>query len=202
MQSSQTIGLLPRLRSALKSLLISAGVDLRMKTEDRRILEDTILPAIARSDEYRRVLFIGCDWYTRGYVRLFTGRDYWTLEIDPAKRKYGAKQHILDSAENIAQYFEPDSLDAILCNGVIGWGLNSRDGIERMLEGCWNCLRTGGLLLIGWNDVSDHKPLALSDLKALQRFQPLVFPELGAAVLRTDTDLRHTYNFYVKAAGD
>lgn len=116
--------LLPQLRQSVKSILMSAGFDFRMKTDDRRVLEDTILPAIARTPEYRRILFIGCDWYTRGYQKLFAARDYWTMEIDPAKSKYGARQHIVDSAENIAQHFQPDSLDFIVCNGVIGWGLD------------------------------------------------------------------------------
>src|SRR4051794_1593372 len=81
--------LLPRLRTTIKSKLIAAGIDFYIKTEDRTILEDIILPAISRSDEYRRILFIGCEWYTRGYQKIFATRDYWTMEIDPSKRKYG-----------------------------------------------------------------------------------------------------------------
>jgi hypothetical protein len=193
-----TTQLLSRLRRPVKSLLMAAGVDFRMKTEDRRILEGTILPAIAQSPEYKRVLFIGCDWYTRGYQRLFAARDYWTMEIDPAKSKYGARQHIVDTAENLALHFRPGSLDFIVCNGVIGWGLDDRAGIEKMLESCWICLREKGVLMIGWNDVPEHSPVALSDLDALKKFQPYIFPELGKSELLTDSDLRHTYNFYVK----
>jgi SAM-dependent methyltransferase len=190
--------LLPQLRQSVKSILMSAGFDFRMKTDDRRVLEDTILPAIARTPEYRRILFIGCDWYTRGYQKLFAERDYWTMEIDPAKSKYGARQHIMDSAENIAQHFQPDSLDFIVCNGVIGWGLDDKPGIERMLEACWTCLREKGVLLIGWNDVPERTPVPLSDLATLKKFQPYVFPAIGKTELLTNSDLRHTYNFYVK----
>ncbi len=190
--------LLSRLRRPVKSLLMAAGVDFRMKTEDRRILEGTILPAIAGSPEYKRVLFIGCDWYTKGYQRLFSECDYWTMEIDPAKSKYGARQHIVDTAENLALHFKPDSLDFIVCNGVIGWGLDDKPGIEKMLESCWLCLREKGVLMIGWNDVPEHSPVPLSDLESLKKFRPYVFPELGKSELLTDSDLRHTYNFYIK----
>jgi hypothetical protein len=117
---------MPRLRRTAKSIAMAVGFDFYQKTEDRKILEDTILPAIAGSPEYQRILFIGCDWYTRGYQRVFAGRDYWTLEIDSSKSKYGARQHIVDSAENLALHFKPNSLDIIVCNGVIGWGLDDR----------------------------------------------------------------------------
>lgn len=198
MQTRNVSYWLPRLRRRIKSILIAAGFDFYIKTEDRRILEDTILPAIAQSPEYRHILFIGCDYYTRGYRRILGKRDYWTLEIDPSKRKFGARQHIVDTAENLAQYFKPGSLEFIICNGVIGWGLDDRAGIERMLESCWSSLRERGVLLVGWNDVPEHSPVAMSDLKALRWFQPYVFPELGASEFKTNTDLRHTYNFYTK----
>src|SRR3954447_6908983 len=189
------------MRRALKGLLIAAGVDFYMKTNDRRVLEDTILPAIADSPDVNDVLFIGCDYYTRGYRNVFAHCNYWTIEIDPLKSKFGARQHIADSAENLCLHFKPGTFDIILCNGVIGWGLDTRDGIERMLESCWCCLRERGVLLIGWNDVPEHAPVALSDLQSLRKFHPYVFPALGVNELETDTDLRHTYNFYTKITG-
>src|ERR1700748_2231981 len=116
--------LLPKLRHTVKSKLMDVGVYFYIKTEDRRVLEDRILPAIARSPDVQSVLFIGCEWYTRGYRRILGKRNYWTMEIVPEKRKFGAKQHVVDSAENIALHFKPESFDFILCNGVIGWGLD------------------------------------------------------------------------------
>ena len=191
--------LMPRMRKTVKSILMAAGVDFRMKTDDRRVLEGTIIPAVARSPEYHNILFIGCDWYTRGYQREFVERNYWTLEIDPAKTKFGARQHIVDTAENLAQHFKPNSLDFIFCNGVIGWGLDDREGVERMLESCWDCLRDKGVLMIGWNDVPERlPPVPLSEVAALRKFRPYLFPELGTAERRTDSELRHTYNFYIK----
>src|SRR6186997_2328904 len=115
--------LVPMLRRTVKSKLMDAGFDFYIRTADRAVLEEQILPTISRSTNRLRILFFGCEWYTRGYQRVLAKHDYWTMEIDPSKRKYGAKQHIVDSAENVADHFGPNSLDFILCNGVIGWGL-------------------------------------------------------------------------------
>jgi SAM-dependent methyltransferase len=191
--------LVPKLRRTVKSKLMDAGFDFYIRTEDRRILEEQILPAIGQSPKQLRVLFFGCEWYTRGYQRVLAKHDYWTMEIDPSKSKYGAKQHIVDSAENVALHFDPDSLDFILCNGVIGWGLDHREAIERMLESCWHCLRESGVLLLGCNDVPEHSPVPHSELVALKRLQPHIFPALGVSELRVATQLRHRYSFYTKS---
>ena len=55
-----------------------------------------------------------------------------------------------------------------------------------MLESCWLCLREKGVLMIGWNDVPEHSPVPLSDLDALKKFQPYVFPALGKTELLTE----------------
>jgi len=194
------VGLLQGLRRSFKLMLISAGMDFRIRSKDRSILEDKILPAIAQSPEYNRILFIGCEWYTRGYRQIFADCDYWTLEIDPSKRRFGAHQHIVDCAQNLALHFQPNSLDFIVCNGVIGWGLDDQSAIEQALDSCWLCLRDSGVLLLGCNDVPKHSPVVLSKLKSLRRFQPYIFPHLGTSELCVDTELRHTYRFYAKAA--
>jgi hypothetical protein len=185
-------------RRATRATLMAAGIELYMKTEDRKILQRTILPAIARSPEYHRVLFIGCEWFTRGYRRIFRKCDYWTLEINPRNRKFGSRQHIVDGAENLASHFKPDSIDFIVCNGVIGWGLNDRAAIKRMLDSSWHCLSEHGVLLLGCNDLPEHTPVVLSELDEMKRFRPFVFPAVGVSELRIDTPLRHRFSFYTK----
>ncbi|HVK06914.1 MAG TPA: hypothetical protein VM490_25835, partial [Armatimonadaceae bacterium] len=58
------------------------GLGSGLETEDRRLLEQVILPDLARRAELRRVLFVGCAWYTESYERFFPGREYWTLDLD------------------------------------------------------------------------------------------------------------------------
>jgi len=168
--------------------------------EDRRLLEQVIFPYFIKNESYKSILFVGCAWYTERYNRLFAeaGKRYVTIDPDPAVRKYGAKEHIVDRLENLAKYFLPSSLDLIICNGVFGWGLNEKADVEQAFDACFDSLSTGGMLLIGWNDIENHRPLPLSDYKSLQRFAPVNFPPLQTAAYLTNNPNRHTYNFYSK----
>ena len=60
---------------------------------DRTLLETAILAKLAREADVARVLFVGCDWYTKFYHRMFRDKTYWTLDIDPEKRRFGAARH-------------------------------------------------------------------------------------------------------------
>lgn len=177
---------------------MALGGELYQETADRVVLEGKILPWIAEQPQLKRVLFVGCEWYTRGYRRLFNEAGYWTIEIDPSKRRYGAKQHIVDSLANVGSHFAEGELDAIVCNGVFGWGLNDKDEVEKAFEGCRTRLREGGHFVLGWNDVPAHLPFPLEESEALGKFQAATFPPLGKSVYPTDSDLRHTFNFYRK----
>jgi hypothetical protein len=168
-----------------------------LHNEDRRVLEQIILPYFLRDPCYRSVLFVGCDWYTQGYNTLFEQeKKYITIDSDAAKRRYGGKHHIVDGLQNLGRYFKSGDLDLILCNGVVGWGLDAREDIEHAFEACFNSLRDGGILMVGWNDVEEHRPVALDECKSLQLFYRFEFPPLDAAVYVTGTPYRHTYNFY------
>src|SRR5262245_24048515 len=52
-----------------------------LRNEDRRILEQTILPHFMKDRGCRDLLFVGCDWYTQGYNAWFEGKNYWTIDI-------------------------------------------------------------------------------------------------------------------------
>jgi len=134
-----------KIKLALRDAVLSTGLDLYRRSRDRKILHRTILPYFAERAEFQRVLFIGCDWYTRGYRRLFAHRDYWTLDFDPAKQRFGAPQHIVDSMTNVGGHFAPGSVDLILCNGVFGYGLNDAAPVAQAFHGCYECLRVGGV---------------------------------------------------------
>lgn len=190
--------MLRNIRKAASKVLVAMGADLRIRSADRTVLENTILPYFARADGYRRVLFIGCDWYTKGYAGLFRGKDYWTLEPNPNRRKFGADQHIEDVAQNITRHFQPGTLDVVIMNGVFGFGLNDRRGVEDTIAGIYACLRDEGALVFGWNDVPQNRPFPPAGIESLKRFRPFVFPPLGTPEERVPTDNRHVYSFYFK----
>lgn len=166
-----------------------------LDSQDRRILEQVVIPELVDRDDLSRILFVGSDWYTSHYERLFEGKDYWTLDRDRRKRRHGARQHVVDSLENLGRHFPPGSLDAILCNGVFGWGLDRPGEAEAAFDACWTALRPGGFLVFGWNDRPENRPFPPYEIEALRRFEKAPFEPLGSWRYRVADDSRHTFDF-------
>jgi SAM-dependent methyltransferase len=101
---------------------------------------------------------------------------------------------------DLADHLPENYLDLIICNGVFGWGLNDKEEVEKAFLGCHQCLRQGGVLVIGWNDTPEKKPFPLENCESLSKFSPYVFPPLSTSQYQNfaeDTD-KHVYNFYIK----
>ena len=179
--------------------LLALGVPLRLKTADRKILEGTIFPYFAGNAAFRKVLFVGCDWYTKQYERMFADAAYITLEIDPQRVIFGAKRHIVASVTDIATHFAPGELDVIFCNGVLGWGLDELADAERAIAGCHTALRPGGILIVSWDDLDGHR-FPIGELTALGRFEPWTFPPLQCSSYLVANEYRHTFEFRRKPA--
>jgi SAM-dependent methyltransferase len=192
-------GLFPRLKQAYGWIRENLpGFDFYLDTPDRKILETEILPYLAAQPEIRKVLFVGCDWYTKAYRKIFAQQEYWTIEPDPSKKRYGSKHHVIDVLENLDRHFADDTFDLIVCNGVFGHGLNQPDKIEQALQQCFRCLRPNGMFVFGWNDLPENLPIPLDACQALRQFQPQVFAPLQTSQFDTQTPYRHFYNFYIK----
>jgi len=185
-----------RLPVALRGWL---RIDTPMLTEDRRVLEQIIFAHYGSDPRIKTVLFVGCDWFTAHYQRrYFTAHDYWTIDPDSTRRRFGAKQHIVARLEEIEQYFPSGFFDLIICNGVYGWGLDRAEDCEAAMSQSYRCLAEAGHLLLGWNDIPQRDPAPLSSVISLSRFSPYPFPAFGSWQYLTDTPHRHTYNFYQK----
>jgi SAM-dependent methyltransferase len=167
-------------------------------SEDRSILECMIIPNYPLSRTHGAIVFVGTDWYTQGYARMFSRKAYTTIDPDPDRVRYGADRHIIDVVGNLERHMAPGSVDAIFLNGVVGWGLNTIEDAERAFAACHACLREGGHFLIGWNDLPEHRPFRLAEVPSLRKFQPLVFPPLEANEYLIDNEWRHTYSFFYK----
>lgn len=168
-------------------------------SHDRRVIEDIIFPYIGAKSELNKILFVGCDWYTKDYNNIFTDRDYWTIDIDPKKRRFGGRNHITDSLGNLGNYFSENYFDLILCNGVFLVGaMDDRNDIEISFNKCFECLRNDGTFIVGWNDTPDLRPFPLEECQSLKQFKPYIFPPLATSQYLTNTSYKHTYNFYIK----
>ncbi len=171
---------------------------LRHLTHDRYLLENVIFPALHSRVDVRSILFVGCDTYTAHYPSMFADRAFITIDIDPAKAKYGAPRHIVDSAANVEAHFSPGTLDAVICNGVIGWGLDRPDEIDQAARQWFVSLRPGGILLVGWNDLPPWRPPALAEITGLRAFTPITLSPFPASVYPTLGAMRHVFNFYAR----
>ncbi|MGH8219794.1 MAG: class I SAM-dependent methyltransferase [Steroidobacteraceae bacterium] len=171
-----------------------------MHTEDRRVLERVIFGYYAKRPEVRSVLFVGCQWYTRHYERVFfSEHDYWTIEPAEEARKHGARQHVIAPLQRLDAFFPERYFDLIVCNGVFGYGLDSPEQCEAAFDHCYTRLADGGHFVLGWDDVPERRPLPLESLESLKRFRRFKFPALGTERYLTDTSYRHVYDFYARA---
>ena len=167
-------------------------------SEDRSILECLIIPYFQVSAEHEHILFVGADWYTQGYARMFGRKQFATIDASPAAARYGASHHVIDSMQTVGRHFRPESLDLLVCNGVIGWGLDRAEDADLAFDAAFRCLRPGGHFIVGWNDLEGHRPFRLSSLANIGRFEAWVFPPLDSCQHPVDNAWRHVFNFYRK----
>lgn len=173
----------------------------RLETPNRRVLEDIILPSLAADPRNRRVLFVGCQWYTKIYAALFTNSEYWTIELDPAQAKFGSQgRHIVDSYLNLSRHADAGAFDLVILNGVFGWGIDTPAETEIAVYETLRALAPGGLAVIGYNDVPGNQPSFLHyPSRALEMLVPDIFEPLGVTEYVTPNDHdRHTFRFYRK----
>ena len=192
-------GLAKRLRIGLHRNLIRFGIDIRKKRADRKILEQVVFAELLRDSSMQRILFVGCAWYTLHYPRIFQDREFTTMELCPTESRYGASRHICDTCENIADHFGEGSLDAVVFNGVYGFGLNTMDALQRTHAGIHRALRPQGVLVYGWNDTPDRAPFPFDQLRGMELFRPYVFPPLGKSIVESDAKNRHRFHFLTAA---
>lgn len=132
-----------------------------LASPDRAILLERYLPAVAA--EAGRILWIGCRPYTADYPAHLqsSGGEVWTTDIDPAAEQWGAPdRHRTGDIREADRIFPDQVFDAILCNGVLGFGVNTPADQARTLGALASLLQPRGLLLLGWNTDRIADPVA------------------------------------------
>lgn len=128
---------------------------------DRRLMAEAYIPALAQAGG--RILWVGCRAYTaEDYAALEAhGAEVWTTDIDPDAARWGRKgRHRTGDVCLIDGLFSDLTFDAIVCNGVLGFGVDEVGPQRQALTAMANILRPGGRLLLGWNDNRIDDPLA------------------------------------------
>jgi hypothetical protein len=115
--------------------------------------------------------------------------------------RFGGTPHIVGRVEDVEAHLGPGSVDAVVMNGVIGFGLDEPAAVERALDACHAVLRPGGELVLGVNELLDNG-VDLSTVAALGRFDPFVFAPLGSDRHTVATPFRektHTFRFFKRS---
>lgn len=162
---------------------------------DRRLMTDAYLPAFAALKG--RLLFVGCRGYNRGYYRLLEqhGAEAWTTDIDPRSARFGHKtRHRTGDICDADSLFADLRFDGIVCNGVLGYGVDSEAQQVRALNALAAIMPPGGHLLIGWNTDKISDPIAAGLTTA--HFTPAPFAGQPSRV-RFDA-VTHVYDHLVR----
>jgi hypothetical protein len=85
---------------------VAYGGSFYYPSEDRSILECVIIPFYQLSQAHQTIVFVGTDWYTHGYTRMFSRKNYTTIDANPEQARYGGDQHIIDVVGNL-EHMQP-----------------------------------------------------------------------------------------------
>ena len=162
---------------------------------DRRVMADSYVPALAADGG--RILWVGCREYTLDdYAALEAhGGQVWTTDIDTAAERWGRKgRHRTGDVCEADRFFSDMTFDAIVCNGVLGYGVDSPEQQQRALRALAAILRPGGRLLLGWNTDKIDDPVVAGLTQA--DFEPT---PLGDQPTRVRFDaVTHVYDSFVR----
>lgn len=120
-----------------------------------------------------------------------------TIDLDASRASPGASEHVVgDVCELETLFAEP--FDVILLNGVIGYGLDRKEEVDRALRACAARLRSGGTLVIG---VNEERPTNVDpgSVAAADLFAPRPFARWPAGRVTVDLPFReptHTFMFW------
>lgn len=171
------------------------GIDIQ-KLPDRKYFTDTIVPGVAILAP-RKLLFVGCRNYSESYCKLWwdSGIDCWTIDIDPEAARWGVPgQHVVGDVLEVDRLFPADEFDAVIMNGVFGFGIETVDQIDRALHAVSNVMTEGGLLVVGWNTDKTIDTSTLASMGAHFHYSERIpFPRR-----KRFPTLTHVYDFYVK----
>lgn len=178
---------------ALKSRRARKILDL----PDRRLLAEAYIPAF--SAEGGTILWVGCRAYTADdYAALEThGGEVWTTDIDPEAARWGRKgRHRTGDICEADVFFGDKTFDAIVCNGVLGFGVDAPDLQRKALQAMSRILKPGGRLLLGWNVDKIADPVAASLTEPWFAHQSFAGQPARVAFAETT----HVYDAFVRRA--
>jgi len=159
-------------------LALTLGVECPLKSENRLFLENQIFALLnarfKQQSARARCLFLGTDKRSWHYPKCLDAELY-TMDIDPKKAIYGNRgHHTIGSAGELLQHYAPRSFDAVIANGLIGFGMNQLQDCEALLGSAHAVLKADGLLVLGYNDGAEFVNFKVRDSKNYKLFEEYV----------------------------
>ena len=163
------------------------------RSPDRELLVRGYLPAFAARGG--RILWVGCRPYTMGYPALLEceGAEVWTTDVEDRAQAWGRPgRHRTGDIGEADALFGDIVFDTVLCNGVLGWGVDTRKHQAKALAAMAAILKPGGRLLLGWNTDKTPDPADLAE----QHFEPSPMGELAERM--AVPGVTHVYDLLVR----
>jgi len=159
-------------------LALTLGVEFPLKSENRLFLENQIFALLnarfKQQSARARCLFLGTDKRSWHYPKCLDAVLY-TMDIEPKKAIYGNRgHHTIGSAGELLQHYAPRSFDAVIANGLIGFGMNQLQDCEALLGSAHAVLKADGLLVLGYNDGAEFVNFKVRDSKNYKLFEEYV----------------------------
>jgi SAM-dependent methyltransferase len=184
-------------RHVPRRLLYGLSWILMLGMRDRLLLDQRIIPKLIDCGG-KNVLSIGVAYYNAHHPMLFAARGaaLWTIDIDEQKAIWGSPgRHITGDALDLARHLEVEAFDAVILNGVLGYGIDDVCSTDRVLRAIVTVLKPGGRLVIGWNRDKTRDPMAQPATKNL--FRPCALLDGTAHLALHDSTM--IYDFLEKA---
>jgi SAM-dependent methyltransferase len=119
--------------------------------------------------------------------------------VSPGARVWGARRHMVGPVQQVHRAFTKGEFDSVILNGVFGFGVNTIPEMNQTIESVKRILRSGGLLLLGWNTDLTADPLTLDEMR--RGFRPAV--DLPFPPHREFAGESHVYDFQLlESRGD
>jgi SAM-dependent methyltransferase len=144
------------------------GIFLRWFNPGRYLIEKKIFPKIKN----KKVLLVGCADYTEWYPSVLEKQknDVYSIDLDSAVSKFGAKKHVVGNAIFLSKYFKKNFFDVIFFGGIFGYGLDEIKDAEKAMKNIYTILADNGRLIIWWNDTPQRRKVNPALLKSYSLF--------------------------------
>jgi len=177
-------------------------IKFEINSPDRHFLEREVFTYInEKFGSNFSVMFVGMDRYNWHYPRLLRGR-FFSIDLDPKKRRYGHKNHhTTGSVTQLSLFHQRDKFDVVICNGLIGYGVNDLKTFDDMLRECNLTLKKDGLFFVGFNNTPKFLSFDIEKATNWRQYKTFIpnIPGVTSHVHTVETSHCHTFLFYKKA---